>query len=130
MESVRISAAPASAVNTPEAANRPTHGREAVAIMVSQPSDTEKTPAKPTHGCNRCEARWYGFNMAHCSVCHRTFGGVGGFDKHRAGNKGGTQVQGECADPADIGLALNDRGTWVTPSNGLDFKAVFGGADE
>lgn len=34
--------------------------------------------------------------QAHCGACHRTFGGVTGFDEHRRG--------GQCSDPATIGL--------------------------
>ena len=42
---------------------------------------------------------------AHCAACHRTFGSVSGFDRHRRG--------GECVDPATIGeLRLTDRGLW------------------
>lgn len=45
-------------------------------------------------------------SMAHCPTCHRTFGSVGGFDQHRK--------QGECLDPADLGMAERD-GVWRTP---------------
>lgn len=90
-------------------------------------TDDTNTPApeRGIHGCNRCTKRWSGFNMAHCASCHETFGGVGSFDKHRAGSKDKQRVQGECTPPADIGLVLNEHGTWTVPSNGLDFKEVF-----
>jgi hypothetical protein len=45
-----------------------------------------------------CGARWTGRRTAHCAACHRTFGGVGGFDRHRRG--------GACLEPADVGLEL------------------------
>jgi hypothetical protein len=125
MQADRISAAPVSAINTTEAANRPRSGREAEDIMVPQPTDTAKTPTRPPHGC-RCGARWFGAAIAHCAACHQTFGGVSSFDKHRAGTKDKTQLQGECARPSDIGLVQNERGVWGAPSNGVDFKAVFG----
>lgn len=40
--------------------------------------------------------------QAHCGACHRTFGGVTGFDDHRRG--------GQCLDPASIGLEERDAG--------------------
>lgn len=47
-------------------------------------------------------------SQAHCSVCHTTFGGVSGFDAHRAG--------GQCADPATItvdgGMHRDGHGIW------------------
>jgi hypothetical protein len=89
----------------------------------------DKIPARAPHGCNGCASRWFGSSIAHCATCHATFGGVGGFDKHRAGTKDKTQLAGQCADPAAIGFVQNGHGTWVTPSDGVDFKAVFGGKD-
>lgn len=47
------------------------------------------------HGCG---ARWSGLSTAHCARCHRTFGGVSSFDRHRK--------DGACVDPADVGLSL------------------------
>ena len=47
--------------------------------------------------------------QAHCGVCHRTFGGVGNFDRHR---KGGT-----CTAPESIGLTPGRRGVWVEASD-------------
>lgn len=44
--------------------------------------------------------------MAHCSVCHRTFGGVTGFDAHRK--------DGACLDPSALGYVERD-GVWRTP---------------
>jgi hypothetical protein len=41
--------------------------------------------------------------QAHCSVCHRTFGGVYGFDRHRH--------DGRCLDPAGLHMILRD-GVW------------------
>lgn len=44
--------------------------------------------------------------QAHCSVCHRHFGGVTGFDKHRVG--------GMCLDPGSFGYVERD-GIWREP---------------
>lgn len=76
--------------------------------------------------CSGCDKRWSGFNMAHCSVCHETFGGVGSFDKHRAGTKDKCRSIGECTPPAEMGLTQNTHGTWVAPSNGVDFAEIHG----
>jgi hypothetical protein len=54
---------------------------------------------------------------AHCSVCHRTFGSVSGFDKHRVPiggprpGSGRVPVTGpvsECADPEPSGFSERD----------------------
>ena len=45
--------------------------------------------------------------QAHCGVCHRTFGGLKGFDAHRRDSK--------CADPKRLGMVLSDRNVWRTP---------------
>lgn len=45
--------------------------------------------------------------QAHCGACHRTFGGVSGFDRHRRG--------GLCLSPAEIGYADNGRGVFREP---------------
>lgn len=44
--------------------------------------------------------------MAHCASCHRTFGGVSGFDGHRR--------NGQCLDPQTLGMAVRDD-IWRTP---------------
>ena len=44
--------------------------------------------------------------QAHCSACHRTFGGVTGFDAHRR--------EGACLDPSGLGMADNG-GVWRMP---------------
>jgi hypothetical protein len=44
--------------------------------------------------------------MAHCTCCHRTFGGVTGFDAHRN--------NGHCLDPSTLGYIEADR-VWRTP---------------
>lgn len=47
-------------------------------------------------------------HQAHCGVCHLTFSGVGGFDRHRKG--------GRCAEPSTLGMARNPLGVWATPT--------------
>lgn len=44
--------------------------------------------------------------QAHCSVCHRTFGGVHGFDRHRK--------NGQCVPPETIGYVERDS-VWREP---------------
>lgn len=57
---------------------------------------------------SRCTAtcRLPSQSQAHCSVCHRTFGGVSGFDMHRR--------NGWCIDPTKFGIVERD-GLWRTP---------------
>lgn len=52
--------------------------------------------------------------QAHCAArsCHRTFGGVSGFDAHRR--------NGECLHPEEIGMVRNDSGIWRTPMTDED----------
>lgn len=44
--------------------------------------------------------------QAHCGACHRSWGGVSGFDAHRK--------DGRCLDPASLGYVERD-GVWRTP---------------
>jgi hypothetical protein len=53
-------------------------------------------------------------SQAHCTVCHSTFGGVTGFDKHRK--------DGWCLNPVTLKMALNDRGVWRTVPTEADLK--------
>lgn len=48
--------------------------------------------------CGGCDSRWSGVSRAHCTGCHRTFGGVNLFDRHRRDVRG----EGTCVDPATI----------------------------
>ena len=57
--------------------------------------------------CGGCAARWTALGIAHCGACHRTFGGLAGFDRHR--------LRGACVDPAGRGLLLDDDGIWRQP---------------
>jgi hypothetical protein len=81
------------------------------------------TTTRPRHGC-RCGVRWHGYNICHCAAtaCHRTFTGITAFDKHRAGSKRGEKA-GECSDPLNVGLVLNDRGQWSLPPDGRDGRS-------
>lgn len=45
-------------------------------------------------------------SQAHCGACHRTFGGVHGFDAHRR--------RGECVNPATLGM-VETRRVWRRP---------------
>lgn len=44
--------------------------------------------------------------QCHCATCHRTWGGISGFDAHRRG--------GECVDPAGKGY-VEIKGVWRQP---------------
>lgn len=43
-------------------------------------------------------------SQVHCSGCHRTFGSIGGFDRHRR--------DGRCVDPAGLAMHTDHRGVW------------------
>lgn len=50
--------------------------------------------------CAGCDEEWGGVATAHCSVCHRTFSAVSGFDLHR--------FRGSCMEPTSRGLVWDD----------------------
>ena len=52
----------------------------------------------PRATCGGCDSTWTGTAACHCSGCHRTFSGVGLFDKHRSA----VGEYGACIDPATI----------------------------
>lgn len=56
-------------------------------------------------------------SQAHCSArdCHRTFSGVGTFDRHRR--------DGACVDPASIGFVERDR-VWRHPVSPADAERL------
>jgi hypothetical protein len=71
--------------------------------------------------CVRCGKTWTGIRACHCAApgCHRTFGSVTYFDRHRslAGE------HGRCIDPATIdGLFFRD-GMWKGPEMDDEAKA-------
>lgn len=45
--------------------------------------------------------------QAHCGVCHTTFGGISGFDRHRR--------DGQCLTPEAIGYTPDTRGVYRAP---------------
>jgi hypothetical protein len=45
---------------------------------------------------------------AHCGACHRTFGSVSAFDRHRRGE--------QCLSPLTIGLHADRGGIWRYPA--------------
>lgn len=60
--------------------------------------------------CGGCSARWRSRRLAHCGGCHRSFGSVQLFDRHRLGYG----EHGRCEDPAFLQrhrMALTD-GVW------------------
>lgn len=83
------------------------------------PSTPEKAPlvTASAYSCGGCSNTWTRLNACHCSGCHRTFGGVKGFDIHRRG--------GRCIDPATVtssttGIAVftETNGIWQRVSAG------------
>ncbi|MFY1686426.1 hypothetical protein [Plantactinospora sp. WMMB782] len=56
--------------------------------------------------------------QAHCATCHRTFGGVTGFDAHRK--------DAACLDPAGFGYVERD-GVWRTPMTDEARERLYGG---
>jgi hypothetical protein len=75
-------------------------------------------------GCGGCPRRWRSAALCHCSACHRIFGGVVGFDRHRRG--------GECDDPAadpyfEVRERPHDGPVWVDAGVGARFSGTFGG---
>jgi hypothetical protein len=66
-----------------------------------------------------CGRTWTGLAQAHCPTCHRHFGSVAGFDRHRP--------SGHCQDPAPMTTRAGRRifriaegplgGTWVLDSD-------------
>ena len=57
--------------------------------------------------CSKCHERWPGTARAHFTGCHKTFRSAGGFDKHRK--------DFACLDPANIGMEMDEKGSWLTP---------------
>lgn len=53
------------------------------------------------HSCGRCDARWSGTNVAHCSLCHTTFRSPSGFDRHRRGDL--------CITPETLDFVATER---------------------
>ena len=52
----------------------------------------------------------------HCARCHRTFTGLTLFDAHQDVDHARPHADViQCRDPASLGLAQSDRGTWGTP---------------
>lgn len=51
-------------------------------------------------------------HQAHCTVCHKTFGGIRLFDRHRK--------DGVCLDPAGLGMVLTEKGVWRVPMSDED----------
>jgi len=50
----------------------------------------------PLAVCGGCTAKWRSKRLAHCGGCHRSFGSVSLFDRHRLGYG----EHGRCEDPA------------------------------
>lgn len=68
------------------------------------------TSNTPRYTCGGCDETWTPLNACHCSACHRTFGGISGFDSHRRG--------GQCKLPA--AFTQDDQGIWRRPDTRPD----------
>lgn len=83
--------------------------------------NTMTTPNLP-HSCGGCANRWAGNNTCHCgSRCHQTFSSPRAFDSHRIGR--GTR-EGQCADPAEVGLIQLQRTGYEVWGYPADEEAV------
>jgi hypothetical protein len=76
--------------------------------------------------CGGCDASWTGTSICHCGSCHRSFSGIGLFDKHRSQYG----ERGACVDPAtltgrDTGQPLMHHrdGMWRGPETTDEGKA-------
>lgn len=81
--------------------------------------------------CNGCGNTWTGLSRAHCAAegCHRTFGSVGLFDRHRSS----AGKHGTCLDPTSITNSNGERvmfyrdGMWRGPEMTEEQKAALFG---
>jgi len=62
------------------------------------------------YSCPECKSNWQSVTNAHCSVCHRTFRNISGFDQHRI-------VEDTCLDPIQYLGMLDIDGIWATPQS-------------
>lgn len=70
------------------------------------------------HECRDCHKTWRGYKPEHCTVCHETFGGSTGGDRHRAGKHGVKEglERRRCRtaeEMLDVGMSLNAKGIWI-----------------
>jgi len=65
--------------------------------------------------CSSCPEWWTGTRTAHCSVCHRTFGGERGFTMHRKNFA--------CVAPEALGLTQDAQGIWRMPAPRKSLKS-------
>lgn len=70
-------------------------------------ADPDKVSKLPKAVCGGCSATWQSLALAHCSVCHHSFGSVDLFDRHRD-SRG---ERGTCVLPKRNGITLVD-GVW------------------
>lgn len=61
------------------------------------------TGSRPDFTCGGCKSRWSGYHMAHCTVCHQTFGSTASFDRHR--DRSDTSINTvACRHPSELAL--------------------------
>lgn len=90
--------------------------RERLAALPTAPAPVYAEDDDYPGACSACGARWKGERPAHCTVCHLTFGGDGGFDAHRVGRH--TPPERRCLTTQELtvkGYSPNHRGHWRIP---------------
>lgn len=61
----------------------------------------------------RCPSLAPGSRLSHCSACHETFGGIRGFDLHRAGRMDARRCLTR-SEIGAVGIVLDSRSVWRT----------------
>lgn len=64
--------------------------------------------------CTRCNAKWHGLRLEHCTVCHRTFSGTKAGDAHRIGEHWPAGLR-RCLTDEEMaagGMWRDERGVW------------------
>jgi hypothetical protein len=69
--------------------------------------------------CRMCREKWSGLAVAHCTGCHQTFKSVAALESHRKAST--------CLDPAEIGMAADEKGFWASRMSEIEKIARWGG---
>lgn len=76
-------------------------------------------------GYCRCGQSWTGEAICHCPTCHRSFGSITGFDRHRRGVVG----MARCLTDDELigaGLASDLDGIWRVPMDSETIDRIRG----
>lgn len=128
---------PESSGRTPQGATRPNTAPARHTTAATGGPGHPGGPARKAYNqrtaftCGGCDRTWTGNVMAHCSVCHETFGSVASFDRHRRKPADDAIRDGHpvrrtpagCTFPPDLGLYRNPtRSCWSETYNGTAFE--------